>query len=884
MINNRPWDIYESALLLEACLKIEAGELSVSTACDILSKNLRLMAIKQGENVSDTFRNYNGISWQISLMRKALHADTHSVLHLNSEFRKIVDMYFINTAAYKCILKEAHDKIANKTNTQSIRLAPMKSFEQWLVTVFGNKNEALDVLALFHRMSNVSKGYRKLDCMLWDIMDEQEYINALNEIEQNSYITHAFKDLFKKFNKVAHYYSDYLKSAEFQEFRRQQLNADNSSGAVQDSPSSSSVDQQYNINMNSTAKSSFLQQRVDFNNLSDLSYTKPTFIVVSQKKLIVDSWKDVYLSLLKELRNDYKRLFYSLCNKQASLVGDGRPDFCFESSISRLRRAAFIGAGSFVETNLSANDMMRRIKQLLEMCNISSGQVEIYYVPSANRTTSSADIKHDESNVLSSKAANQTIIQADENSEKDKSFSHVAESRLRDLLIANFSHGFRLHSIIENVKLRNIAQQNGLKLSDDDSILLNQLEHLGVISNQILYIVTDNAKDSIIKIINSISDAGNIIAFYEQILSAYNSDFVNLHIFDSATLKAYIEYCMPNVHTSKNFISFVGKISEKDAIISEIKRAFGDADLMRYSELCSLLPFIPTEKITYHLSISDAFTWDSDDIYFNISRFVLSQNQRELLEQFIYDECTRHGFTAFPMLPLQDIQEENFQLSQYSIYKAIEVLVLKDKYAVSGKIITFSGASVSDIDLLISYCKGKDICTFDELEAYSRNLIGEANRQHIFQALYDNMVRIDKDKFVSDNQVSFDIKQIDFALSQMISSPIVSLSNIVSFALFPFCGYTWNSFLLESYCYRFSELYRYETLSFNDKNAGVIILRNLKTNYKNILARVVAESGIILSQDSVISYLCQNGYIAKRRYASVDEVIEMAKVLRQEKK
>lgn len=130
----------------------------------------------------------------------------------------------------------------------------------------------------------------------------------------------------------------------------------------------------------------------------------------------------------------------------------------------------------------------------------------------------------------------------------------------------------------------------------------------------------------------------------------------------------------------------------------------------------------------------------------------------------------------------------------------------------------------------------------------------------------------------------FDIKQIDFALSQMISSPIVSLSNIVSFALFPYCGYTWNSFLLESYCYRFSELYRYETLSFNDKNAGVIISRNLKTNYKNILARVVAESGIILSQDSVMSYLCQNGYIAKRRYAAIDEVIEMAKVLRQEKK
>ena len=117
MINNRPWDIYESALLLETCLKIEAGEQSMSAACETLSKNLRLMAIKQGENVSATFRNYNGISWQVSLMRKALHANRHSVLHLNEVFRKIVDLYFVDRVEYTRILKEAHNKIEDKYST-----------------------------------------------------------------------------------------------------------------------------------------------------------------------------------------------------------------------------------------------------------------------------------------------------------------------------------------------------------------------------------------------------------------------------------------------------------------------------------------------------------------------------------------------------------------------------------------------------------------------------------------------------------------------------------------------------------------------------------------------------------------------------------------------
>ena len=59
--------------------------------------------------------------------------------------------------------------------------------------------------------------------------------------------------------------------------------------------------------------------------------------------------------------------------------------------------------------------------------------------------------------------------------------------------------------------------------------------------------------------------------------------------------------------------------------------------------------------------------------------------------------------------------------------------------------------------LLKQYIKDKDECTFDEVADKVVELTGGINRQYAFQALYDDMVRVDKNRFVANRLVNFSI-------------------------------------------------------------------------------------------------------------------------------
>ena len=62
------WDEFEAAILLDACIQTEAGELSKKEAIREVSETLRHRAVVCGKKIDDVFRNVNGITMQYSIM------------------------------------------------------------------------------------------------------------------------------------------------------------------------------------------------------------------------------------------------------------------------------------------------------------------------------------------------------------------------------------------------------------------------------------------------------------------------------------------------------------------------------------------------------------------------------------------------------------------------------------------------------------------------------------------------------------------------------------------------------------------------------------------------------------------------------------------------
>lgn len=154
-----------------------------------------------------------------------------------------------------------------------------------------------------------------------------------------------------------------------------------------------------------------------------------------------------------------------------------------------------------------------------------------------------------------------------------------------------------------------------------------------------------------------------------------------------------------------------------------------------------------------------------------------------------------------------------------------------------------------------------------------------------YRALYDTFIRIDRDNYVDDSMVDFDVEAIDQILANVIiDRGFIAVKDVTTFVRFPMCGYAWNHYLLESYCYRFSDRYNLRYKMLNDKNAGIIAEKEISDDYDNMLAKAVARSNVQLQSEIVGKYLADTGYTAKKKFAGLENVLEKAASIRKENK
>jgi hypothetical protein len=139
------------------------------------------------------------------------------------------------------------------------------------------------------------------------------------------------------------------------------------------------------------------------------------------------------------------------------------------------------------------------------------------------------------------------------------------------------------------------------------------------------------------------------------------------------------------------------------------------------------------------------------------------------------------------------------------------------------------------------------------------------------------MVRTDKDSFLADKFLDFDQNAVDNAIEHFVNGgEYAPLRYVTTFAPFPHCGQTWTLFLLESYCRRFSERFRFEAPSVNSTNAGTIVRKHSKLTYHDIMVDAVAKSGVALNQNAVLDFLATEGYTSQRRYSKITELTTQA--------
>lgn len=457
------------------------------------------------------------------------------------------------------------------------------------------------------------------------------------------------------------------------------------------------------------------------------------------------------------------------------------------------------------------------------------------------------------------------------------------KKQLTRMLSARFQNGFRLNSPIELARFRSFSAEDfdgELALSDED--LRTRIAACGMDFEGKIFVIPNNAKRKIQTLIEKCLFDGTRVVYFTEFYGKNEQWLLEANIVSSDMLAVILRELFPDLSHKKDCFGYVNS-SIAGILESEILRAWGEDMLLDYGQLAERLPYIPVERIKQTLGQNGDFIWNSIGTYSHISRIEITDGEREAIQATAARTCAARGYASIADLLPEEIAERYYELSATAVYNAAYRICLVDGFDMRGRIVTRKGEVFDTLTLMKEYCLSIDACSLDELSLYQEELTGNSQLGISVEAGSAIMVRVNKDNFVSDAGVNFNVGLIDAALGRVVKGDYLPLKSFTTFAAFPDCGKVWNLFLLESYCRRFSREFRFKSLTVNSRNAGVVVRKGCNLDYMEIMTDAVARSVLPLTEDAVGRFLSDSGYIGRCTKARIEDIIDKAKAVREKK-
>ena len=115
-----PWDKYETAILIDACIQIINNKTDKGTAIQTVSAKLRKRAVNSGIVVDDVFRNENGIRMQMTTIMSIIQGKEPGLCNASKLFFDMVELYRSEYSQFSAILKEANQQAAGLADQNSV--------------------------------------------------------------------------------------------------------------------------------------------------------------------------------------------------------------------------------------------------------------------------------------------------------------------------------------------------------------------------------------------------------------------------------------------------------------------------------------------------------------------------------------------------------------------------------------------------------------------------------------------------------------------------------------------------------------------------------------------------------------------------------------------
>lgn len=594
---------------------------------------------------------------------------------------------------------------------------------------------------------------------------------------------------------------------------------------------------------------------VDFNNCPDMSFAHVNSLSYKGQNITIrPKWRDLYMALLKKLYTDYSN---EIDNAVGKVYGRASTPFIGDRcSMAYMRSPGEFAPDRYVELNISATTVIANIKAMLGICGASYEDILITY------TKGNKDEK-ESSSKGQSKVQNIGSI-----------FSPEMLSIARMIISDTFPNGLRKSSQIARKKFATAYKKNtGIDLPDDLDIDELALQ-VGLEYEDKIYVPSEETKNFLRKLMNGIREEDCRLVYYEELYNAFSEQFSTDKIFSAEMLKAVLETVVPEMIFYKAYACF----SKDDSLVEDIIKAYGNDIYLDYHEIKNRLMYVDLYQIRLTCSRSPEFVSMGDEVYALSSKIHLSEGDIEMASKSIEEDIIENNFSKLGSIDVYESECMNPGINASALQTILFDRYLSEDYDRKRSIITRKGTEIRVYDVMKEFCLEHGQISVNEIETYERDISGSFT--YGLSAAFDSMIRVDKDTFVHNDMVAFNVEATDYAISTYIQNCVFPLADIKSFTSFPYVdGFPWNSFLLDSFCSHYSKKYRSMGGPAKQDIIGAIYPIHMTfDNYTSLLAKAAADSGLELTEKMIGDFFSAHKYWLRK--SKLNEVLATAQELR----
>jgi len=828
------WDEQEVAILIDACDHYNKGDVTKQEAVTSVSKVLRQRAVNKGINIDDVFRNDNGITMQFMVMNQLISNEKCGLREASKLFFYMAEMFKNDRQSFNKILKEA--------KLLTVEKSAKDQFYKWIA----DKVSATRLSDLYTLCDEIEQ-YCLNKNILTTKLFETTNINIVNKVSRSIASDKKFREEYRrslsKIRSIVYYYISFLKEQPKCKFEN-----DTEEGSVQILPPSFDEN---NVGVESFGYSEGIRG-VEFEKSKELENKIDNSSQSNNHEVVIldnDSIKWTLQDFLKE-----NNLQYFLSNGNRVWIMGGQEISseiieCWRHSLS----FRFKEHGSNATGGLPAWVATLTEAEYMKLANTNLYSIE-------------------------GKEPLEVVCCESDNSDEDEKCLVILEE--------NYDNGFRIKSTIDKGRFKMFYKERfneELLLSDER--LIQTLIKVGSVREERIYAKQGDDQSELFKKIYdeviSVIEIGATCVYEDSIYDRYCIQLAEeLQMYNAEELgNLLLKMSQGKLRRKRSFLCLTnGKSDLKNDVLNVIKKS---SIPLNYENLKIIMWYIPLDKIKQVMVNIKSIAYVAPETYFYAPNLPVSKEELMRIKQIIHKELETKMYmtdvelrsTIEERCPSVAINIENF--TTYGFRNCL-AYILQDTFAFKGPIISLSEKQLGMAEVFTEYCKSRERVTVEEL----KNLAADMDTVIYWDSVRTVTVRISEEIFIRNDKIKFDIEAVDSILDKISDRDYIPLKDTGLFMHFPTLSIPWNGYVLESYLYQYSEMFKLLHASFSASGYfGALVRKNCAIDdYRTLIIDVLAHSNQWSNKSSALEVLVREGYQQRRAYADIDRVILEAKL------